>query len=228
MEMFTPMSCFRCIFCALAGLAPAASAFADEAPLPRPPAAPPAAEPSPHETPAAAETATPAIELRAHLALGEADRLGASIEPVLAYRWRRFELGVGVQLLGLWANDDMPLGSINYPERSYRDLTILPRAMLGVRSRDGFWRVHLTAGYGPTWMHAEGGSPPLPEVERAVWSYGAGFGFGVGVFHAEVQWFGYLRHAEEGYTIAAGEGSADALGEAGGVTSLGVAVPIEL
>jgi hypothetical protein len=228
MATFSRMSCFRCIFCGVAALAPVASAMADEPTTDPPALPPPAPEPSPHETPAAAETASPALELRAHLALSEADRLGASVEPALFYRWRRFELGVGVQLLGLWASDDMPLGSINYPERSYRDLTILPRAELGLRSRDGFWRVQMTAGYGPTWMRAEGGSPPLPAVDRTVWSYGAGFGFGVGVFHAEVQWFGYLRHAEEGYTIAVGEGSADELGEAGGVTSLGVAFPIEL
>jgi hypothetical protein len=213
--MFSPMSCFCWMLCGLASLASAASARADEAPAPR-------------ETLASEETAARSIELRAHLALSEADRLGASIEPALSYRWRRFELGIGVQLLGLWASDDLPLSSIGYPERSYRDLTILPRAELGLRSRNGLWRAQLTAGYGPTWMRAEGGSPPLPEVHRTVWSYGAGFGFGVGVFHAEIQWFGYLRHAEEGYVIAVGEGSADELGEAGRVTSLGVAFPIEL
>jgi hypothetical protein len=157
--------------------------------------------------------------------LGHTDRIGANVDVgVSQFVQRRFEVGIGVQLLGLSAGDLFDI----YPERSYRDLTVLPRLVLGYGRNDGIWRFQVFAGYGVTRMLATGGAPPLPRVERSVWSHAYGFGVSYGVLHFELQWLGYMSRAEEGYFIILGQGEASESGSTGTTIALGVMFPIPL
>jgi hypothetical protein len=168
----------------------------------------------------------PAVKLGGHVVLGHTDRIGGNVDVgVSQFVQRHFDVGVGVQLLGLWAGGDI---FDVYPERSYLDLTVLPRLVLGYGRNDGIWRFQVFAGYGLTRMQATGGAPPLPRVERTLWSHAYGFGISYGVLHFEAQWLGYMRRAEEGYFIILGQGEATESGSTGTSIALGVMFPIPL
>jgi hypothetical protein len=114
-----------------------------------------------------------------------------------------------------------------------RDFLILPRwnGSVGL-DPDGFWRLHLSAGYGVAQLRSEVGYPVASLVEHAVWSYGIGMGVSAGIFHIEVQRLGYMKALEDGDVVSVGPPgtvpSPSPRGTAGTVVSVGLVFPIPL
>jgi len=159
-------------------------------------------------------------------------RVGVSLEPGLSYFFgqRRFELGLSAQFS--WLSQMQLYGH----GPGVRDFLILPRWNGSVGfDADGFWRLHLSAGYGVAQLRSELDYPVGAQVEHSVWSYGVGLGVSAGIFHIAIQRLGHLTDA--GATVIdSGEGVSPPStpstpvqpSAAGTLVSVGLVFPIPL
>jgi len=167
-----------------------------------------------------------ALKAGAHLAGGEA-LFGPSLEPGLSYFWgkKRFELGASVQFAWFY---EVGLFDSDYEVRNF---LILPRwsGSVGL-DQDGFWRLHLSAGYGVMRLRSEVDYGVPSHLDRAFWTYGIGAGASAGVFHIEVQYVGDMSVSAS--TLIAAPGGDVALPASrvtGGIAvSVGLVFPIPL
>lgn len=128
-----------------------------------------------------------ALKAGAHLGAMSFERVGAMLDPGLSYYWgRRFELGVSVQLAWLerevWFSD---------PADGEGDssFSVLPRLVASLGTDDGFARLQLGAGYGPSRMRQKDAWSPTRRGQ--IWSYAVGGGLSAGFLSVQVQWLGF-------------------------------------
>jgi hypothetical protein len=162
------------------------------------------------------------------VSLGSEGRYGIGIEPGLSYYGRAIELGVSLRIQALWS-EEWTLLQTGSP-RNYRDVLFVPRVNVsGGIDHEGFWRMHASAGFGPTWLRARDGGLGAPNGDRTAWSYAGSAGFSAGPFYLALEVLGYMAAVETGrYFIDASNVTLATRDVPGWMLSVGVMVPIAL
>jgi len=159
--------------------------------------------------------------------VGSEHRYGIGIEPGLSYYGRAIELGLSLRIQGLWSED---WGLFQSNERRYRDVLIVPRVNLSAAAdHEGFWRMHASAGFGPTYLRARDGAQGSSDTDHTVWSYTGSAGVSAGAFFLALEVLGYMASVETGPYFVDEFGITPSKRDSPGwMLSLGLMVPIAI